>query len=102
MKKTVISIAVAIVLLLSTGILCSCGTTTCEVCGGSGEVTCPECDGSGEIEDEAPCFSCGGTGVNVYGTCVICEGDGHEDELCMKCGGLGTITCEKCEGYGEY
>lgn len=108
MKKIALSIVVAFMLILSMGLLCSCGMTECENCLGLGHVECPECDGLGEIESEELCVYCGGTGVEfngIYNTmCPFCNGEGYEDEaeVCPECNGTGEVKCEVCDGMGEY
>ena len=108
MKKVILSITVVFVLILSAGVLCSCGVTECENCLGTGYVECPECDGLGQVESEDLCYNCGGSGVVSYGfydgVCSICNGTGYEDEteICPECNGTGEVICEVCNGQGEY
>lgn len=45
----------------------------CEDCDDEGQVVCWACEGIHEIQDDEPCWNCGG---NDGWECITCEGQG--------------------------
>lgn len=80
----------------------------CVNCEGSGTKSCSSCKGTGKTEKrdgsyangnpkykKVACYSCDGRGRN---SCRSCSGSGK----CGKCGGIGEVTCSRCDGTSIY
>ncbi len=85
------------------------GRTTCKTCKGQQKLPCPRC--SHLDNHQPPCKKCNGTRVAGQAACEACHGRGYESP-CLKCNderavacptciGLGSTTCEKCDGNAK-
>ena len=105
------------------------GYYTCPSCHGSGQERCSKCGGSGVVSIPcSSCGGKGGRTVkstrrtqvprqdytsgqtrtryeevveyvDTWVPCGSCDGKGHKDSSCGRCGGSGHLTCQRCSGH---